>query len=133
MSTILIIEIIYLLIVVGVCLRVIYDTQSVNKSISYLLVVIFLPVIGILIYFTFGINYRNRKMYSKKLIDNVKLEQQYREQIVKESREIIQSTETRMADHKALAKLLLHEDYSPLRSEERRVGKERRSRRWQKM
>src|SRR5690625_7595401 len=114
MSTILIIEIIYLLIVVGVCLRVIYDTQSVNKSISYLLVVIFLPVIGILIYFTFGINYRNRKMYSKKLIDNVKLEQQYREQIVQESREIIQSTETRMADHKALAQLLFHAAYSSL-------------------
>src|SRR5690625_3651785 len=112
MSTILIIEIIYLLIVVGVCLRVIYDTQSVNKSISYLLVVIFLPVIGILIYFTFGINYRNRKMYSKKLIDNVKLEQQYREQIVKESRESIKSTETRMTDHKSLAKMLLDEDYS---------------------
>lgn len=114
MNTFLIVEIIYLLIVVGVCLRVIYDTQSVNKSISYLLVVIFLPVIGILIYFTFGINYRNRKMYSKKLIDNEKLEQQYRDQILRESREIIHSADTKMSEHKALAKLLLHDDYSPL-------------------
>src|SRR5690625_320980 len=113
MSTILIIEIIYLLIVVGVCLRVIYDTQSVNKSISYLLVVIFLPALGILIYFTFGINYRHRQMYSKNLIDTVKLQQQYREQSVKESPEIIQSTETRRADHKARPTRLLHEDYRP--------------------
>ena len=114
MNTVLIVEIIYFLVVIGVCLRVIYDTQSVNKSISYLLVVIFLPVIGILIYFTFGINYRNRKMYSKKLIDNERLERKYKEQIISDSRKIIQSAAAKMDGHKALAKLLLHEDYSPL-------------------
>lgn len=114
MNTVLIAEIIYFLIVIVVCLRVLYDTQSVNKSISYLLVVIFLPVIGILIYFTFGVNYRNRKMYSKKLIDNEKLEEQYKERILSESRKIIHSSDGKMGDHKALAKLLLHEDHSPL-------------------
>lgn len=114
MNTFLIVEIIYLLIVVGVCLRIIYDTRSVNKSISYLLIVIFLPVVGILIYLTFGINYRNRKMYSKKLLDNERLEQEYRDRIMKESRKIIQSTGVKMEEQKALAKLLLEEDYSPL-------------------
>src|SRR5690606_13452845 len=67
MNWILLVEIVYLCILAAVCLRIIYDTRSATKTLSYLLVAVFIPIIGILIYFSFGINYRKRKIYHKKL------------------------------------------------------------------
>jgi cardiolipin synthase len=49
------IEIIYFIVLVIVCLKVIYDTRSNIKTLAYLLVVIFLPILGTIIYFSFGI------------------------------------------------------------------------------
>lgn len=74
MNWVLILEIIYILFLIGVCLRIIYDTQSVTKTLAYLLLVIFLPIIGVFIYFSFGINYRKNKLYSKKIIQDQKQE-----------------------------------------------------------
>ena len=74
MNWVFILEIIYILFLIGVCLRIIYDTQSVTKTLAYLLLVIFLPIIGVFIYFSFGINYRKNKLYSKKIIQDQKQE-----------------------------------------------------------
>lgn len=75
MNWILILEIIYILFLIGVCLRIIYDTQSVTKTLAYLLLVIFLPLIGVFIYFSFGINYRKNKLYNKKIVQDKKQEE----------------------------------------------------------
>ncbi|WP_430612043.1 cardiolipin synthase [Flavobacterium sp. JP2137] len=64
---ILLLEAGYGLVVLAVVLRVIYDSNSTSKTLAYLLLVILVPIVGILFYFSFGINYRKRKMYSKKL------------------------------------------------------------------
>ncbi len=74
MNWIFILETIYVLFILGVLLRIIYDTQSVTKTLAYLLLVIFLPFIGVFIYFSFGINYRKNKLYSKKIIHDQKQE-----------------------------------------------------------
>ena len=74
MNWILVVEVIYILFLTGVCLRIIYDTQSVTKTLAYLLLVIFLPIIGVFIYFSFGINYRKNKLYSKKIVQDQKQE-----------------------------------------------------------
>ena len=75
MNWILIVEIIYVLFLIGVSLRIIYDTQSVTKTLAYLLLVIFLPIIGVFFYFAFGINYRKNKLYSKKITQDKKQEE----------------------------------------------------------
>ena len=67
MNWILIAKIAYLLIVFLVILRVLFDTRSSTKALAYILFIIFVPVAGILFYFSFGINYRKRKLYSKKI------------------------------------------------------------------
>ncbi|WP_125150972.1 cardiolipin synthase [Bergeyella zoohelcum] len=67
MTLLLFFQILYIIFIVGVCLRVIWDTRSVSKTLAYLLLVIFVPVVGAIFYFSFGINYRKHKMYSKKL------------------------------------------------------------------
>ena len=65
MNTLLFFQVLYIIFIVGVCLRVIWDTRSVSKTLAYLLLVIFVPVVGVIFYFSFGINYRKHKMYSK--------------------------------------------------------------------
>ena len=70
MNWLLIYEISYTIILILVCLRIVYDTRSTTKTLAYLLFAIFVPFAGMLFYFLFGINYRNKKMYSKKLFEN---------------------------------------------------------------
>lgn len=107
-------EIAYMIIVVLVCLRIIHDTRSVTKSMSYVLLVIFLPLIGIFIYFSFGINYRNRKIYSKKLIKDVGVGNQFRKEVLRISQQVLKTGNDALKENKALAKLLLNDDLSPL-------------------
>lgn len=60
-------EVLYALVLGFTCLRIVFDTRSVSKTVAYLLFAIFVPFIGIIFYFSFGINYRKRKLYDKKL------------------------------------------------------------------
>lgn len=69
-------ELLYLLLMIMVCVRIIFDTRSVSKTLAYLLFVFFVPVIGITFYFAFGVNYRKRKMYSHKLQVDEKLKRE---------------------------------------------------------
>lgn len=64
---IIIIELIYILLVIAVYVRIIWDTRSVSKTLAYLLLVTFVLIFGMAFYFSFGINYRKRKIYNKKL------------------------------------------------------------------
>ncbi|MCR6719858.1 MAG: phospholipase D-like domain-containing protein [Chitinophagaceae bacterium] len=75
MNWVLIIELLYIGILLTVCLRIIYDTRTSSKTLAYLLIAIFLPVAGMVFYFSFGINYRKRKLYNGKwLVDEDLLE-----------------------------------------------------------
>lgn len=72
-----VIQIIYMLLIAFVCIRVILDTRSVSKTLAYLLLIIFFPVFGVIFYFSFGVNYRIRKIYNKKLQSNTLKKQQF--------------------------------------------------------
>ncbi|GAB1462390.1 cardiolipin synthase [Pedobacter sp.] len=64
---IIVVEILYLLLLGFTCLRIVFDTRSVSKTLAYLLFAVFVPIVGVVFYFSFGINYRKRKIYDKKL------------------------------------------------------------------
>lgn len=68
MTWILLLQIAYIIVVILVILRVLYDTRSSTKALAYILFIIFVPFAGMIFYFSFGINYRKRKLYSKKII-----------------------------------------------------------------
>lgn len=55
----------YILFLVYTVARILLDTQSTPKTLAYLLLVIVVPILGILIYFSFGINYRHRASRSR--------------------------------------------------------------------
>lgn len=91
MNWILIGQIIYALLVVLVMLRVLYDTRSSTKALAYILFIIFVPFVGIVFYFSFGINYRKRKLYSKKIIEDEPMRQRVREKMNTYSEAILNS------------------------------------------
>ncbi|MDB5140339.1 MAG: cardiolipin synthase [Mucilaginibacter sp.] len=113
MNWILLIAAAYVCIVVAVCLRILYDTVSTSKTFAYLLITILLPVVGMLIYFAVGANYRKNKLYSKKIISDDKLLQEIRRKIAVESEKSWDTGEPEVKSHKKLARLLLN-DNSPL-------------------
>lgn len=108
------VQIAYVIILVLVCIRIIYDTRNTTKALGYLLIVVFLPVIGILIYFSFGINYRKRKMYSKKLLLDEALAAQLRDEILQYSRNTFHQHREIVASNAELARLLVRDSLSPL-------------------
>ena len=110
---ILIAELLYLLVLISVCIRIIYDTDSTAKTLAYLLLAIFLPLFGIFFYFSFGINYRKRELYSKKIITDDQLWNQIKENISLYSVQTYYNIAEADRPNKHLAKYLSNE-MSPL-------------------
>ena len=114
MNWLLIWEIVYVLIMILVCLRIVYDTRNNTKTLAYLLLAIFLPVIGILFYFSFGINYRKRKMYSKKLLKDDNLAKKLKADIFQYSKNTFEQNNEEVEKSRELALMLLRDGTSPL-------------------
>lgn len=114
MNWLIISEVAYIIILIGVCLRIIYDTRSHTKTFAYLLIAVFLPFFGMFIYFSFGINYRKRKIYSKKLINDEALSQKLQNIIRGYSKRVYKQHVEAVEDNKKLSYLLLNEAESPL-------------------
>ena len=114
MNWILISEIAYILLIIFTCVRVIYDTQNTTKTLAYLLAVVFLPFVGIIIYFSLGINYRKRKIYSKKIFNDPKLEKEMVKRILKDSNSIFSGDVKPILKYKKLASLIINQTSSPI-------------------
>jgi len=78
MNWILLGEIAYIIIVILVISRVLYDTRSSTKALSYILFIVFVPFLGMIFYFSVGTNYRKRKLYSKKIVEDEPLRERIR-------------------------------------------------------
>lgn len=104
---------IYIALIIVVCFRILYDTDSTSKTFAYLLVTILLPGVGMVIYFAVGANYRKNRLYSKKIVKDNKLFDEIRRNIELESEKSWDTGEEEVRSHKKLARLLLN-DSSPL-------------------
>jgi cardiolipin synthase A/B len=114
MNWISLVEVAYVVVLVLVCLRIIYDTRSASKTLAYLLLAIFLPFAGMIFYFLFGINYRKRLIYSKKLIADEKKLKELHERIVSSTEDNLKMNPGEISVGEGLVNLLLHDNLSPL-------------------
>ncbi|MFL0353526.1 cardiolipin synthase [Xanthomarina sp. GH4-25] len=114
MNYILILEIVYVVILMLVSYRVIIDTQNTTKALAYLLLVFFVPIVGMIIYFSFGVNYRIRKMYDKKLMTNEGLQQNLEKELISYSKSVLKDGDESVKENKKLVNLVLKENLSPL-------------------
>ncbi len=66
----------YVITIITVTVIIISQNRSPHKTMSWILIMLLLPVLGIIVYFLFGQNYRKQKIFSRKgLVDFVKLEE----------------------------------------------------------
>ncbi|TYA52516.1 cardiolipin synthase [Formosa maritima] len=114
MSLLLISEIVYIIILLLVCFRVIFDTQNTTKTLAYLLLVVFIPILGIIFYFSFGVNYRIRKIYDKKLLRNEQLQNNLEAELISYSKGVLKGGDETVQESKKLVNLILKENLSPL-------------------
>jgi cardiolipin synthase len=63
-----ILSLLYLLTILFVCLMIVFENRSPVKTLSWVLVVLLVPFLGIFFYIFFGQNYRKQKIFSKKNI-----------------------------------------------------------------
>lgn len=106
-------EIVYALLVVFVILRVLLDTRSSTKALAYILFIIFVPFVGIIFYFTVGINYRKRKLYSKKIVDDEPFRKSIKERMNLYS-ESISNSGLVAPEYQNLSEFILRSGFSPL-------------------
>jgi cardiolipin synthase len=114
MNWMLFIETIYIIVLVLVCLRIIYDTRSSSKTLAYLLLAIFVPIGGILVYFILGINYRKRSIYSKKLIEDKQRLKELDKKTVTQSARVLKRNADEVGNAGSLVRLLMNDNLSPL-------------------
>ncbi|MCC6288052.1 MAG: cardiolipin synthase [Chitinophagaceae bacterium] len=114
MNWLLLLEIAYGIIAFLVCLRIIYDTQNNIKTLAYLLLVVFIPVVGAIIYFSFGINYRKRRMYDKKLVADDVLAEKIRNQTIQASEKTYRDNKELLESNRELAYMLVNDSLSTL-------------------
>lgn len=66
-----IVIVIYIVIIVATMVTVLMDNRQPAKTMAWLLVLIFLPVIGIVLYFFFGRNIRKQRLMSQRSLDEL--------------------------------------------------------------
>jgi cardiolipin synthase len=114
MSWIYILLIVYFIILLLVCLRIVFETYSSTKAWAYLFFCIFVPVIGILFYLAFGINYWQKKLYTKKSTENDNMLEELKKEIRQYKESEVDVTSFRGNDEGELAAMLLKDLQSPL-------------------
>lgn len=114
MNWLLLYEILYFIILFLVCLRIIYDTHDTAKTLAYLLLAIFVPIFGVIFYFSFGINYRKRKMYSKKISEDEGLLRKLEDNIFQYSKTTFIEGDAAVQSNKELTYMLVEDKHSPL-------------------
>lgn len=104
----------YILLIIAVCLRIVYDTRTTTKTLAYVLLTIFLPVVGMLVYFTVGTNFRLKSLYSKKLTDDEALSARIRQEVITTSRAQMEQATADVQRNRKLARLMVRDTMSPL-------------------
>jgi len=107
-------EIAYIIAIAIVCLRIVYETRSVTKTLAYLILTVFIPVGGLIIYFTFGTNHRKNKLYDKKVIQDENLLTRIQQRIQDSSARLLKTGGEEVQHFKRLSQLLLTDSISPL-------------------
>ncbi len=106
--------ILYLVVFFFVCMRIIFETHSTNKTLAYLLFCTFIPVIGIVFYITFGVNYWRIKKYNKKSDADKKLLQQIGEKVKQFCEVTVNIMDDSIQQNAELSSMLLKDLGSPL-------------------
>ncbi|WP_300675591.1 cardiolipin synthase [Soonwooa sp.] len=109
-----ILESLYFIGIVLLSVKIIIDTKTTSKTLAYLLLIIFLPIVGILIYFFFGVNYRKNKFYHFKIKRNEKVYNEIQHFVARAHDKVLESHQKELQKYFSTFSFLFHGTQSPL-------------------
>ena len=98
--------IIYLLFLGYTIIRILLGTQATAKTLAYILLVAFLPIVGILIYFSFGLNYRQHRFTKAGKASLNEIAKDFKTIVPDQTDELIKSHSSRVAGYGELIKFI---------------------------
>lgn len=98
--------ILYFLVLIIVCVRIILNTNTSSKGLAYLLLVVLFPLGGIIIYLSVGLNYRKSKLYQRKIEIDLKVFVEIEEKRMVYSREVLARNKAKLGEFYPLVHLL---------------------------
>lgn len=98
--------ILYSLVLIIVCGRIIFNTNTPSKGLAYLLLVVLFPIGGIIIYLSVGLNYRKSKLYRRKLNINQQVFHKLEEKRLIYSKAVLARHKEKLGDFYPLVNLL---------------------------
>jgi cardiolipin synthase len=102
-----------LLVYVGVIITILSENRNPSKSLAYILVIVFLPVIGLLIYYFVGRKpaFKKRAFDRKRLLDRQKMEEYYK-QLKPKMEERLELLQEQMGDMASPFRYLIYQNQS---------------------
>lgn len=98
--------IVYLSVLLYTAVRILLDTESTPKTLAYLLLIFLFPGVGILIYFSFGINYRHRQTSSKGAKAQRALDEHFQKEITDETPRLSETYQDEIAHFSPMVQFL---------------------------
>lgn len=105
---------VYWAFLIYVTFQIIHQYTVSSRATAWLFTVYLFPVIGIALYFIFGVKRRKRKMYEQKLSDDMKALEDYQTAVSEQSTEVMAQTQPKLKQFEGLSKLIFEEGCSRL-------------------
>ncbi|HBH22924.1 MAG TPA: cardiolipin synthase [Cytophagales bacterium] len=96
----------YLILLIYTIIRILLDTHSSAKTLAYLLLVFLFPLIGLIFYYAFGINYRHRMITQKGLAEHKITVKEFKEKIPDETARLMNENTAEIGHFSELVKFL---------------------------
>ncbi len=109
-----ILSVLYLITILFICLMIIFENKPPVKTLSWIMVVILVPFLGILIYLFFGQEYRKRKIFSRKGLTDLQRVSDHASIQIKSIGDLLEYENSRVKEKEHLMKLMLNNDKSIL-------------------
>ena len=100
--------------VIGVAFLILLKNINPTKTVSYIIVLVFFPFLGLIVYYLFGQEYRKDKIFNRKHILNQRIIENVNQQLEPEKQEVKDLQDDILEDRIKLVKLLQSSKESPL-------------------
>ena len=110
---VIIISINYLLAISAV-ITILFRNLNPTKTLTYIIVLVFFPFLGLLVYYLFGQEYRKNKIFNRKNVLNQKIIKSLNEDLEQNNKQLKELQDDFLEDKIRLAQLLQKSDKAPL-------------------
>lgn len=97
---------IYLILLIYTVIRILLDTHSTSKTLAYILLVVLVPGLGIILYYSVGINYRHKKSTEDGIVRLKELIKDFKDNIPDETVTLLKAHAVELDQYTELAKFV---------------------------